>query len=153
MGMDEFTKSGHDLVDFDLCASDADLQDGFYQMAVPRLASWFGIRDAFRADELGLSSIWSDELERVVPIEPHTLVYPVMEAMVMGWSWALFFCNEVCADAALEVGDVFGGLARQKQPVPHLSCESAVCSVYADNFVALAPSQKLAEEAHDGFVA
>ena len=151
--MDESTESGRDLVDYDLCASDADLQDGFYQMSEPRLASWFGICDAFRVDALGISSSWSVECVCVVPVDPHTLVYPVMDAMVMGWSWGLFFFNEVCALAAFEVGDAFGGLGSQIQPAPHLSCDSAACSIYSDDSVALAPSQKLAEESHDGIVA
>eukprot|EP00974_Lingulodinium_polyedra_P056395 5423473-Lingulodinium_polyedra.AAC.1 len=71
----------------------------------------------------------------------------------MGWSWALFFCNEVCAEAACESGPSFGGLVRHRQPVPPLSRDVALCSVYADNYVAIGGSLPVAEDSYDGFVA
>ncbi len=100
------------------------------------------IHEQFSAGDLGVSRIWDDELGACIDVGPETLVYPVMEAMVTGWSWALFFCNKVCTEA----------LVRYRQPISVLCKDNAVCSVYADNFVALAGSQAAAEEAYDGFV-
>ncbi len=61
----------------DICASDADLQDDFYQMAVPRLASRFRVREQFRAAELGVSKIWDDEAGRYIDVSPDMLVFPL----------------------------------------------------------------------------
>ncbi len=104
----------------DLCTSDADLQDGFYRMSVPRFASWFGVLEHFRAGDSGVSIIWKDDLGERADVDAEVFVFPVTVAMVMGWSWASFFCNEICAQVALECCPRLAGLVCFSQPTPTL---------------------------------
>ena len=95
--------SSGELAEIQLAASDADLRDGFYQMEVHRIASWFGIEERFLAKDRCVSECWcDDDQQRVRLLKPDEPVFVVAEALCMGWSWALFFCNEVVAECAAE---------------------------------------------------
>ncbi|CAK0896305.1 unnamed protein product [Prorocentrum cordatum] len=57
------------------------------------------------AGELGVTQLYGEELGRYVDISPDTRVWPCFEALPMGWSWALWTCQEVLIDT---MGTVFG---------------------------------------------
>ena len=133
-------------------AADADLRDGFYQMSVRRVASWFGIREAFRASELGIDRAWCDELQQVRPFDPDEFVFPVVESLCMGWSWALFFCNEVLTETVCAVSSRgSGGLLLDRAPAPPLTEGHAIHSVYADNYTAVGATECDTRKAHADF--
>ena len=145
----ELFNGAGELCEVDMAAPAAGLRDGFYQMSVPEMAKWFAVEDAVAAGDFGISECWCDERRAMVPVSGDTPIYLCMEAMCMGWSWALCFCNEVCLDAARESavhGDA--GIIRDKRPPPTLDGTDAVHSVYADNYIALGLTRPLAERAH-----
>ena len=57
-----------ELAELMIAASDADFRDGFYQMEVHRIASWFGIEERFLAEDLGVTECWCDDQQRVRPL-------------------------------------------------------------------------------------
>ena len=88
-----------DLAAIDVRTSTADVDDAFYQIGVPEVASWFGIDLGMKGSEVlswGCSSAWSDLEKRQLDIDPCVTYYPVIEVMPMGWSWALHFVTSWC---------------------------------------------------------
>eukprot|EP00959_Pyramimonas_sp_CCMP1952_P253316 5292393-Pyramimonas_sp.AAC.1 len=70
----------------------------------------------------------------------------------MGWSWALYFCNEAVASRAAAVAaDGWGSLLRERAPAPRLVPGQPVHAVYVDNHTGLGHSAADAEQAHQDF--
>eukprot|EP00959_Pyramimonas_sp_CCMP1952_P276163 5772711-Pyramimonas_sp.AAC.1 len=70
----------------------------------------------------------------------------------MGWSWALYFCNEAVASRAAAVAaDGWGSLLRERAPAPRLAPGRPVHAVYVDNHTRLGHSAMDAEQAHQDF--
>ena len=55
---------GSDPRQFDPHAGSVDLADGYYQFLVPEVSSWFGLGISERAGNLGIETVWDDELQR-----------------------------------------------------------------------------------------
>ena len=61
------------------------------------------------------------------------VLFPVINVMLMGWTWALFFANETVASI---VRDSALGRAlemREKLPVPQMTEAETITSTYVDN--------------------
>eukprot|EP00971_Amphidinium_carterae_P239655 4757781-Amphidinium_carterae.1 len=130
-------------------SSSADLRDGFYQLRNELLGSWFGIREKFTAEQLGATSCFDDSERAYVQLSPEEKVFPVIEALAMGWSWALWLCHDVCTQACLSIPRVsLCNVVRDRRPAPSLEIGQAVHCVYADNWICIAVSQ---EEAASNF--
>ena len=114
-------------------AGEADVRDAFYQFAVPELGSWFCIDERFRAGELGITRAWCDAACGYVPVTESTHIYLAFDAMCMGWSWALHFCQSAVTSAAAECGGEKQILV-DKRLAPELLPGQPVQSVYVDNF-------------------
>ena len=82
--------------------SSSDVKDAFYQFDIVQLGSWFGIDEELRAGDFDVSQAWDDELQSYVQLQPDDPFYVGVDAMPMGWSWALFFCNEAVTECAAE---------------------------------------------------
>lgn len=129
-----------------------DLRDSFYQFSVPRLASWFCAPQAEKASVWGVTEVYDEDLDACV--HDDTPLFFAVQAMPMGWAWALYFCqsimSDVVADGLQEArrrseargrgprGDVYlagrvGGLLRDGEVCPLLARGCAVASVYVDN--------------------
>ena len=91
---------------FDIHGNEGDVADCFYNFLNRDLADYFAFNDPItvsdlRAHGIQIDSTWNSELQAHVAVSPSTVVYPVMEAMCMGWSWALYSTHEaVCALAS-----------------------------------------------------
>ena len=84
-------------------AGESDVRDAFYQFSIPEMGSWFIIDERFRAGELGLTRAWCDTVNDIVDVSPSTWIYLDFNAMCMGWSWALHFCQSSVSSAAAQV--------------------------------------------------
>lgn len=116
-------------------ASGADVKDSFFQFSLRPLASWFGIDELVTASDFGVTSVLDDESESMVPVDAGDRLYPVFEAMSMGWPWSLYFCNEAITDLA--TCSPSSQLVRDKEPVPTLQPGRPFAAVYVDNLTAV----------------
>lgn len=147
--------SGSGFIDFDLSpemlgqhfeeqcdeigwGSEMDVSDCFYQFSMPEMSKWFGIDDPrqckeWRQNGVNLESVFDEDLNQEVPVNPDTILYPVIGVMPMGWSWALWFANETVA--AIANGSTIHPPSeiREKMRVPQLWETSTVTSTYVDN--------------------
>ena len=127
-------------------ANEPDVQDCFWNFSRDEVASYFGI------DEL-VSVRWLRERGFVVyyiyqegglpPVKAtdDMWLYPVVRAMPMGWSWAMFFATVVVRQMVSESleesfrgrAHAFAQLLPDKMPSPQLSVGRQIGSVYVDN--------------------
>ena len=97
LDLSEFTLSqqgfgGFPQLDFHQAATD--VKDAFFQSQIKEMACWFGLDVTIIAADWGITSVYDDETKRNVPVSPHERLQLCVEAMSMGWTWALYFCNE-----------------------------------------------------------
>ena len=95
LSREALTAGGSDPEQLDLHVADLDLQDGFYQVLCPEVASWFGTGDAMTASEWGVTEVYCEVLRRLVPVSGDTRLYFCMHVVCMGWSWGVYFCQRV----------------------------------------------------------
>ena len=122
----------------------ADVADAFHRMRIPKALSRYFCLPAVSADELGLSDTFLDG----VLLRPGTLLVPAAGSLPMGFSWSLFFCQQVTEknmkvpsqmtsvpllrDRA--VAPVFDAVAcQQPGSEPRAGCVTKVGYVYVDN--------------------
>ena len=120
----------------ELCAGTLDVKDSFFQYSVKEVASWFGLGERIRAQDWGIETIWDDDAQGMTVVKPDEELELVMEAMSMGWTWALYLCNEGTAALARE-GDVCS-LIRDKECVPTLTPQRPLSAAYVGNLNTLA---------------
>ena len=145
---------GYGPLEFEMRQSSSDVKDAFYQFDIVQLGSWFGIDEELRAGDFEVSQAWDDELQAYVPLGEDDLFYIGVDAMPMGWTWALFFCNEAvteCAAESLPTGDGWKQILRDRQPAPRVQKGKPVQSVYVDNFNSYAGSKTDAVASLAGF--
>ena len=140
------------IYEIDAHYTGADIKDCFHQFLCPEVGSWFCLPDVFSAADLGVSETWCDEARRVVPLAPDDQVYVCIEAMPMGWSWALYFAQEAVSEIAAATNPRgFDGLLRDRCPAPVPLHRAPIHSVYVDNFTAIAVDATDADLSHKAF--
>lgn len=126
--------------ELDVHIADLDLQDGFYQLECPELASFFEVDDPRPASEWGVDSVWDEEANAEVAVTPSTLLYFTMSAVSMGWSWGVWFCQAVVEEGVRralghgrphELGRT-GGLVQEGEVPPLVGPGEPVAAVYVD---------------------
>eukprot|EP00435_Cladocopium_sp_Y103_P025170 s756_g6.t1 len=115
-----------------------DVSDCFYQFALPECAKWFGINDPRTCAEwsavgVNLDSVFDADAGAFLSVGPQTVLYPVVNAMPMGWTWALFFANETVSALAGSNLLCRAPQIREKLQVPQLWEAKTLTSVYVDN--------------------
>ena len=123
---------------FESTQSEADVRDAFYQFHLPELGSWFCL-DQCRAGDVDVKEAWCDDRRDWFPVTPDTLVWVALDAMCMGWTWAMFFCQSAVSMWACEsVPRGVKGLLVHRMPSPVISPGDPVVSVYVDNLLVFA---------------
>ena len=116
-----------------------DVGDCFYNFQVPFMASWFAFDDRFTTQQLlefGLmpDAVFDEERGVDTPVREGETLFPCFGGMPMGWSWSLFFANEVVVkQSSLPFGGSFEHFIRDKQPAPVVKEGRPVLGVYVDN--------------------
>ena len=140
--------------ELDAYGGTADVDDAFYQWKVPQLASWFGIDEQLNPLDFGVDTVWDDDVGNYTTVRDGELMYPVFEAMAMGWTWALHFCNEsVAAIAEDATGGAAGDtrLVREKVLPPTLAPGRTIAAVYVDNYTVIGGGKEDTEKALHSF--
>lgn len=101
-----------------LRGASVDLKDGFHQFLNPQVAPWFsfGLR-GLTAGELGVAEM-IDENGHRVPVDAGRHVWAAYGGMAMGWSWALWVCNETLMHTMGEVMQPEDGWILDKGSAP-----------------------------------
>ena len=118
--------------------SELDVADCFYQFEMKQLSKWFGIDDPRTTDEwrklgVSISDVFDEDIGATIPLGGDTIIYPVIGAMPMGWTWALFFANETVAHIARSTCVERPLECREKLPSPQLWDGKTFTSTYVDN--------------------
>ena len=66
-------------------------------------------------------------------VESHDTLYPCVEAVPMGWSWALFLCNEAVLNICKQHSPWVDGVFRERKVVPQMDQYKTSLGVYVDN--------------------
>ena len=79
----------------------------FYQFQLKEMGSWFGIDFPKVASEWAehgfeVDTVYNEERGIQERVRPDEVLYPVIQVMPMGWTWALFFANETVASIVRE---------------------------------------------------
>ena len=119
-------------------ARELDVSDCFYQFRVDEAGAWFGLDDPktydfWKAHGFEVEDIYDYRLGRRRPTTEAEVLYPVVSAMSMGWSWALFFANETVASIVRQSARGPGLELREKLPVPRLEDHHTASAAYVDN--------------------
>ena len=115
-----------------------DVSDCFYQFRVDQAAAWFGLDDprpygdwqqlGFQVDD-----VYDYRLGHRRPTSPDEVLYPVVSAMSMGWSWALWLANETVAAIVRESSRGPYSELRERHPTPQLQDHHTITSTYVSN--------------------
>ena len=153
--LSDATMKAAGLQDPTLYAAAVDLTDCFYQFTVREMAEWFACEWTETAETWGVRQVWCPAARGFVPVAPEERLCWVFEGLPMGWSWSLFFAQEVMSQVVSSVlvsgsrlGDApVGGLLRDGEVVPVLGPGRPVGAVYVDNATIVAGSFADASEA------
>lgn len=118
--------------------AEMDVSDCFYQFQLPEIAKWFGINDPrsasdWRSAGVGFDQIYDEDSDSWTKVSDSVVLYPVINAMPMGWTWALFFANETVSYIANKSGPQPSLVVREKLRVPQLWEAPSITSTYVDN--------------------
>ena len=121
---------------------EADVCDAFYNFSIPELTHYFGFNHPLTAmewQELGVGggTVYDPETRGFVAVQPGEILYPCVEAVPMGWSWALFLCNEAVVSIARTLSPWPEGVFRERKPTPQLDEYRTSLGVYVDNMTIL----------------
>ena len=121
-------------------AESGDVGDCFYNFAIPELTAWFCTEDAFARQELqeelgiDVSMVFDDDYQKEIPLKPGEKVFCAFKGVPTGWSWALYFANEiVCHQVAKSSARPGHDEIRDRRPPPQLLPGQTVVGTYVDN--------------------
>ena len=112
-----------------LFVSQADVQDCFWQCQVPHdLALWFGM-DVVPG---WLLLEWGVDNVEGIPIGTHEFIHPVISCLPMGWSWAMWFVQQLHESVVLQHFPE-ESILRDGRPAPDVRSGDSCASPYCDN--------------------
>ncbi|CAK0843119.1 unnamed protein product, partial [Prorocentrum cordatum] len=139
----------------DVRAAGLDLKDGFYQFANDDLADWFGFNCPEAASDFGDPLVHIPADGRFVQVSSDTRIFAVFRGLLMGWSWSLFFCQDLLDEAQckglLSLGCEGGGrLMHERCPAPLLAPGCPLSQPYVDDANVIGLSRRDTEHALRG---
>ena len=126
---------------------EADVADCFYRFSLPELADYFAISMPLTTSEwqaLGIECrrVFDPSLGREISTSPYQILFPCFAVVPMGWTWALWICNEAVVRIATASSPWADGILREKKPTPQLSDFRTLVGVYVDNITILGSSKE-----------
>lgn len=116
-----------------------DVGDCFYNFVLPAASEWFCTDDIFTVEELEalgmpVSQVFDSSKGGWTPTTPGERLFPAFYGMPMGWSWSLYFANEIINHQCVEhLRHNQLPLIRDRFPAPDVSSGSPAIGVYVDN--------------------
>ena len=120
----------------DLWIAAVDIADAFYNMSLPVCLRRFFVLPRFRAHQLSITEVGG------TPVRPGDWIYPRLAALPMGWSHALWFCQQV-HERAID-GSSLSALTRIVDHRPPPSLEDGAHAEYVDNNLCFSLSESKA---------
>ena len=126
-------------------ARECDVSDCFYQFRIDEAAAWFGLDEplpyeAWQYHGFEVNTVFDCRIGCRREVCKSEILYPVVSAMSMGWSWALFLANETIAAMVRESSRGPPLELRERLPVPTLEGLHTISSTYVDNVTILGES-------------
>ena len=131
----------------------ADLTDGFYQFALDDVASLFCLDITLAANEAGVSEVLNEETGEMEEVSPGERLWVALRVLPMGWSWALWFCQDCLTEAMVAAESTRSGrsaatirreqLLGDRRPAPALRPGKPILAPYVDNgnFICWSPGE------------
>jgi hypothetical protein len=151
-------EQGYEHLDIDPLTSGldtGDVGDCFYNFVVPNACSWFSTGDIVDLEDMRRWNmvdhyIYDEDSGITTPLLPGERVYICFRGMPMGWSWALYFAQEIIShQCLLAVDQPEKVLIRDKHPAPAVRPNTPVLGVYVDNVHSFGGKQGEAAECMD----
>ncbi|CAK8989683.1 Uncharacterized protein SCF082_LOCUS1918 [Durusdinium trenchii] len=125
---------------------EADVNDAFYNFSIPELTHYFAFNHPMTASEwtkVGINgdSVYDPQLRQMTPTDPDEILFPCVEAVPMGWSWALFLCNEAVLNICRSNAPWVDGIFREKKVAPQMRDFKTSIGVYVDNITVIGRSK------------
>ena len=121
-------------------AESGDVGDCFYNFSIQEATAWFCTDDAFSKEELkeelgiDVTNVYDDDRQHNTPLEPGEKVFCAFKGVPMGWSWALYFANEIiCHQVGASSERPGHDEIRDRHPPPRLLPRQPVVGTYVDN--------------------
>ena len=119
-------------------AQECDVSDCFYQFRIDQAGAFFALDgarpfSAWKQDGFCVDSVYDYNLGRRRPTCDSEMLFPVVSAMSMGWSWALFLANEIVASIVGASAPHPKAELRERQVCPQLDEFETISSTYVDN--------------------
>ncbi|CAK0804444.1 unnamed protein product [Prorocentrum cordatum] len=121
----------------ELVFSHMDVECAFYRIRAPP-----GVSDHFVLPRVSGRLI--RQLAPACDVAGADWLSPHLEAMAMGWSWALHFCQQMVVASVQKVGIPAGQFFRGKRPSPDLTDAMVAAAVYVDNAIVTGTDEKRA---------
>ena len=126
---------------------EADVNDAFYNFAIPELTHYFALnhpltRAQWESCGVDAASVFDPNTRGFSKVDPDCFLYPCIEAVPMGWSWALFLCNEAVLTISRSFSPWNDGVFREKKSTPQLCDYSTCLGVYVDNITIVGRSKE-----------
>ena len=82
--------------------------DCFYNFSIEELSSWFGFGDTFTVRELrkmgiDVTRVYDDQSQTQTAVSDEERLHMCFGGIPMGWSWALYFAQEIVSYQCLVV--------------------------------------------------
>eukprot|EP00435_Cladocopium_sp_Y103_P009768 s2772_g2.t1 len=124
---------------------EADVADCFYRFGLPELSHYFAFDHALTAGEweafgVPASSCYDPLVGKEVKTLGQQKLYPCLQVIPMGWSWALWLANEAVVNISKKHAPWVDGVLRERKPTPQLCDYRTVLGVYVDNITILGKS-------------
>lgn len=121
---------------------EADVADCFYRFSLPELADFFAINDPLNLSQwqqlgIDVARVYDPRVEREIIPSADQPLYACFRVVPMGWTWALWLCNEAVLNIAKRFSPWNDGVLRERKPTPQLDEYRTVLGVYVDNITIL----------------
>ena len=112
------------------------LQDSFYKFLCPTLSCWFAFDEPFTCSDADVSKVFCEDTCEYAFMAASDYIYACFAGLPMGWSWALFFCQQAVVECTRNAFASLGWMpafAADRSPPPPLTVGRAAAAIYVDN--------------------
>lgn len=132
-------------------ARECDVSDCFYQFRIDEAGAFFSVGEGksykwWNAQGFNVASVYDYNLGSRRSTSDDEILYPVISAMSMGWSWALYLANETIAGIVRNSAPSPRAELRERLPCPQLEQFETISSTYVDNVTIIGRNAKVVQE-------